>query len=226
MTIPGGYILQPRCIDDSDIMHEPPVVREVWFYLLRRVNHKDNGKFERGTNFFQFKDIQEALHWCVGYRKETYSKPQLTKAMRRLRERNMIETTKATRGIWVSVLNYNYYQNPKNYEGNTEGSAKETRKQRREHHYKQEVKNVKNKTNKNGIPDFVDKELWKAFREHRAKLRKPMTDHAEKIIFNKLQKAKDKGHDPNDMIETAIERGWQSVFEPQAKSKPKASYPI
>ena len=147
MPIPGGYILQPRCIDGSDIMHEPPVVRELWFYLLRRVNHRDNGKFERGTNFFCLGDIQDALHWYVGYRKKTYSKPQLTKAMRRLRERNMIETAKETRGIWVRVLNYNYYQDPKNYEGNAEGNTKEIRRKHEGSHYKQEGKNVRKKNN-------------------------------------------------------------------------------
>lgn len=146
MTVPGGYILQPRCIDSSDIMHEPPVVRELWFYLLRRVNHEDNGRFERGTNFFNLGDVQEALHWYVGYRKERYSKPQLTKAMRRLCERNMIETTKATRGLVVSVLNYSYYQDPGNYERNGERNTKETRKKHEGTHYKQEGRRKKEET--------------------------------------------------------------------------------
>ena len=48
--IKGGYILQPRVIDESDLIHEAPVVRELWLYLLRNVNHKDNGKFKRGTH--------------------------------------------------------------------------------------------------------------------------------------------------------------------------------
>src|SRR6056297_1006810 len=129
MSIPGGYILQPRKVDESEIMHDPPVVRELWFYLLRKVNHKDNGKFMRGQGFFRFEDIQNDLCWFAGYRKMKYSKPQLTKSLRRLRERNMIETAKATRGIHVTILNYNYYQNPKNYESNNEEIAKETRKQ-------------------------------------------------------------------------------------------------
>lgn len=146
MPIPGGYILQPRCIDNSDIMHESPIVREVWFYLLRRVNHQDNDKFKRGTNFFNLGNIQEDLHWFVGYRKEKYSKPQLTKAIRRLYERNMIATTRATRGLIITILNYDYYQNPKNYESNNERTTKETRKQRWQQHYKQEEE-CKNKNN-------------------------------------------------------------------------------
>ena len=58
----------------------------------------------------------------------TYSKPQLTKALRRLNEGNMTATEKATRGIIITILNYDTYQDPKNYEGNDEGSTKEQRR--------------------------------------------------------------------------------------------------
>ena len=128
MTIKGGYILQPRCFDESEASKFPPATREIWFYILRKVNHKDNGKFKRGQGFFQFKDIQKDLQWCVGYRCETYSKPQITKALRRLREGNMIATTKETRGILITVVNYNIYQDPELYEGNGEGSTKDQRR--------------------------------------------------------------------------------------------------
>lgn len=128
MTIPGGYILQPRCIDDSDIMKEPPVVRELWMYLLRRVNYKDNGKYPRGTAFFNLGQIQDSLCWYQGWRKRYYSKPQLQKSLCKLNERNMIATQKATRGIYVTILNYDYYQDPGNYEGNDERTPKEQRK--------------------------------------------------------------------------------------------------
>jgi hypothetical protein len=128
--IKGGYILQPRVIDESDIIHEPPVVRELWLYLLRKVNHRNIGKFKRGSGFFSLEEISNDLHWFVGFRKMKYSKPQLTKSLRRLRERNMIATMKATRGVFVTICKYDYYQDPKNYEGNDEEIMKETRKQR------------------------------------------------------------------------------------------------
>ena len=147
MPIPGGYILQPRCIDDSEIMNEPPVVRELWHYLLRRVNHQDNGRYKRGTGFFNLGNIQEALCWYVGYRKMKYSKPQLTKSLRRLRERNMIATAKATRGVYVTILNYNHYQNPENYESNTEGNTKETRRKQLGHTKNKNEKECKNERN-------------------------------------------------------------------------------
>lgn len=142
--IPGGYILQPRAWDESDAAHFPPVLREVWFWLLRNVSHKDHKSCKRGEGFFTLKDMQDGLSWSVGYRRETYSKPQLTKSLRRLREEHMIETTKATRGIRVTINNYERYQNPENYESNNEGNAKATRRQREGHTIDKNVKNVKN----------------------------------------------------------------------------------
>lgn len=130
--IKGGYILQPRVFDESEAAHFPPATREVWLWLLRNVNWTDNEKSKtpRGTGFFTFKQMQEGLSWSVGYRKETYSKTQLTKALRRLNEGSMTETMKTTRGIRVTIVNFDRYQDPNNYEGNTEGNTKETRRQR------------------------------------------------------------------------------------------------
>ena len=47
MCIKGGYILQPRVIDESEVSKFPPHVREIWLYLLRKANFIDlqtNGK--------------------------------------------------------------------------------------------------------------------------------------------------------------------------------------
>ena len=125
-----------------------PITRELWFYILRNVNHSDCGKFKRGQNFFQFSEIQEGLHWYVGYRKMTYSKPQITKALRRLCEGNMTATAKATRGILITVCNYEFYQDPKNYEGNDEGSTKDQRRNLEGHTKNKNDKNDKNDNKK------------------------------------------------------------------------------
>jgi hypothetical protein len=146
--IKGGYILQPRKIDESDVSKMPPVTRELWFYLLRKVNYKDNSQYKRGQGFFNLKNIQNNLEWHVGYRVERYSKPQLTKSLRRLKIANMIETMKATRGIIITVCNYDIYQNPNNYEGNDEGIIIEGRRKRQGH-----------TKNKNTKEEFKNKEL-------------------------------------------------------------------
>lgn len=154
--IKGGYVLQPRIFDNSGAAKMSPVTRELWFYLLRNVNHKDNGRFKRGQKFFQFSEIQEDLHWYVGYRKMVYSKPQLTKALRRLNEGNMTATVKATRGIVITICNYNIYQDPKNYEGNDEGSTKDQRKNFRGNTINKNDKNERKKEDKKTVESHVN----------------------------------------------------------------------
>jgi hypothetical protein len=153
MCIKGGYILQPRVIDNSELIHEPPIVRELWLYILRKVNHNPDGKLKRGCGYFNLTDVAEDLHWYAGFRKMKYSKPQLTKSLRKLRERNMVATMKATHGTLITALNYEYYQDPKNYEGNYEEITEETRRQRESLNIDNNDKNVKNDKNKKD--DFV-----------------------------------------------------------------------
>lgn len=150
--IKDGYVLQPRAIDYSGVMKFPPVTREIWFYIVRRVQHKPYKKLKRGEGFFKYPKIQEALSWSVGYRQMKYSKTQIAKSLRRLREGNAIETTKATHGIVIKVCNYDHWQNPKNYEGNDEGNDEGTTKETGRLQYKQECKQEGNKNdNKKSI---------------------------------------------------------------------------
>ena len=59
------------------------------------------------------------------------------------------------------------------------------------------------------LPPSIRPEVWKAFEEHRIKLRKPMTDHARELMVDSCVKI---GGDPNELLEHAILSGWQKVF--------------
>lgn len=67
----------------------------------------------------------------------------------------------------------------------------------------------------NDLPEWLPKDLWLDFIEHRNKLRKPMTFKAEELLLKKLTWFKDQGHNPKHLLMTSIERGWLSVFEPK-----------
>jgi len=123
--IAGGYYLKARQIQNSEIAHSPPHFREIWDWLLKEANHQDNkchGKtLKRGQLLATYNDITDGLSWKIGYRKQSYTKSQCEKAMKFLRSRSMIETTKTTRGLIITIHNYDKYQNPKNYERDSEG---------------------------------------------------------------------------------------------------------
>lgn len=65
------------------------------------------------------------------------------------------------------------------------------------------------------LPDWLNSRTWSAFREHRKKIKRPMTQYAEELIQAKLDAMRLQGHDPNSLLDEAIERGWTSVFEPK-----------
>ena len=213
--IPGGYVLQPRKLDDSEIMKAPPIVRELFQYIVRKVNHTDNEKYKRGSGFFTLADIQEDLSWYIGYRKMKYSKPQLTKSIRRLREGFTVATAKATRGLYITVLNYDKYQTSSNYESNDEGTTKETRRKREGHTKNKNVKNERMKEsiiNKYVLPDWINKELWSEYKKMRLKIKKPMTDYAEKLAVKELEKLMAAGDGQDKIVKQSIQNSWQGLF--------------
>ncbi len=121
--IPGGYYLKARKIQESEAAHASPCVREVWDWLLMTANHKmvrRNGTtIKRGETVKTYNDIQNGLSWKRGFIKKAYSKSDIENALRYLRTTSMITTRKTTRGIFITIVNYDFYQNPKNYENHT-----------------------------------------------------------------------------------------------------------
>ena len=119
----GGYILQPRKIQESDISIAPPYIREIWNYLLREANSKENPYkgylIKRGQTFRSYNDIQEGTKWYIGWRKMTYNENHMKKGMRFLRETGRITTKKERGGVLITICKYDYYQEPENYERTT-----------------------------------------------------------------------------------------------------------
>lgn len=64
------------------------------------------------------------------------------------------------------------------------------------------------------LPDWLDADVWDAWRRHRRAIRKPMTVDAEALGLRELAKLRDAGHDPRAVVENAILRGWQGLYAP------------
>ena len=158
MKIDGGYYIKARCIQNSEIAIMPPYIREIWDWLLKEANHSEkkvNGSvIKRGQLVRTFKDIQEGLHWMIGWRKMTYKKWQCENAMKFLRERSMITTTKTTRGMLIDIDKYSYYQDPKNYENNRKADRRATDNKQTTDTINKNVKNDKNVNSTYSLFDF------------------------------------------------------------------------
>lgn len=67
-------------------------------------------------------------------------------------------------------------------------------------------------------------DAWAEFKKHRTRLKKPMTDYAERLMIGKLEILAN--GDPLkavEIIEQSIERGWQGLFELK-DTKPKVEF--
>lgn len=153
--IPNGYYMKARIIVEKPISKAPPHIREIWDYFLREANHRGNkyGKHEikRGQLFRSFKEIKDDLCWFAGWRKMTYNENHMKTAMKYLKKHLMITSTKHPAGMLITVVNYSFYQNAKNYETTSEATKETTSESTDEKpegsHNNKNVKNEKNVNN-------------------------------------------------------------------------------
>lgn len=120
VNIPGGYILIARKILESELMDKPPHYLKLWVWMLGKAFWKDGDKLRRGQFHTTTAEMQEAVSYKIGYRKKLATKDEIRSAYEAFTKAAMITTTKATRGMVITVCNYDLYQNPNLYEGHNE----------------------------------------------------------------------------------------------------------
>lgn len=62
------------------------------------------------------------------------------------------------------------------------------------------------------LPDWLPLQEWKDFEEMRIKIKKPLTDRAKQLIVTQLEKLKDSGHDPAQVLLASVVNAWSGVF--------------
>jgi hypothetical protein len=126
-------------------------------WLLLKVNYVDGRKFKRGQMFTSIGKIREELAWYVGFRKHQYTDNQIRTALNNLVTHDMIHTAKTTRGLHVTVCNYDTYQNPDNYDARTVKKREPRNDPRNDIQQKPELYQ-KNEKNNNNNKKEIDKE--------------------------------------------------------------------
>jgi hypothetical protein len=65
------------------------------------------------------------------------------------------------------------------------------------------------------LPDWIPQGLWDEWYAWRAKRKLPISVRLKNQHVEKLQELKSRGHPPEKVLEMALERGWQGLFEPR-----------
>jgi len=135
MAKAGATIWARKTIDSEVFKQKPDKWFKIWFFLVNKVNHADNGKFKRSECFTTYAEIAN----------ETGSTPHQIQAFIRWGKKDrMLSTRKTTRGMFIKVLNYNRYQTLDNYKNHTADHLKTTEKPHRNHTIHKNDKNGKN----------------------------------------------------------------------------------
>lgn len=69
------------------------------------------------------------------------------------------------------------------------------------------------------LPDWVPKPAWDSYLDMRKKIKAPPTENAKKLLVNELQRLRDRGHDPTQIIEKATRSNWKDFYEPKQENQ-------
>jgi hypothetical protein len=107
--IKGGAFQVARQVFDSELwLNKPDSWKVLWIYVLGKVAHKTKGKLLRGRGYFNFTQERRLISNSI-------TSDSIKKAIGYMRGRGMIRTTKSTRGMYIDVAKYDYFQDMTNY---------------------------------------------------------------------------------------------------------------
>lgn len=229
--INGGYIIVARKILDSEIMEKPPLYSKLWLWMLNQAKFKSGGNnLERGQFKTSINEMREAVSWKVGYRKVIPTSKEIRRAYEWLTKGLMVGTTKVTGGMIITILNYNKYQDPKNYEGHNEGHNERTAKGGTGAHLiiKKECKNDKNDIKNPLSPPsrkYLESRITECgfhaikdqivtfynYRMSKPKAKQYQSEKGIDGLFRGLAECNESGLNLFDCLEIAMENNWQTI---------------
>lgn len=118
--IPGGCVLLARKMLDSDLMDHSPLVVKLWVWLLLKANWKDRDQLMRGQLVTTIAEMQGAMSHYAGWRKIRPTPDQIRTAYEALTLTARLTTRRTTRGMVITILNYEAFQDISAYGSRTE----------------------------------------------------------------------------------------------------------
>jgi hypothetical protein len=70
-----------------------------------------------------------------------------------------------------------------------------------------------------GLPDWVPSDAWAGFCEMRAKSKKPMTERARQMAIKTLADLRDKGENPERVLDQSTLHCWQDLYPVRERAK-------
>lgn len=158
-NVPGGCIFIARKMLDSDLMSQSPLTLKLWIWMLLRASWRDCQQLARGQFVTTIADMQKAMSHYIGWRKITPTKDEIRNCYESLSRATRITTRKTTRGMVITIVNYDTYQDIETYEDHNEYLNENATKASAAPHDSKEREERKKKEIKKTYVDFFDS-LW------------------------------------------------------------------
>lgn len=117
--ISGGCVLLARKMLESDLMDQSPLIMKLWVWMLLKANWRDRNQLDRGQLVTTIQEMREAMSHHSGWRKVTPSPDEIRSAYGALSKTARITVRRTTRGVVITVLNYEAYQDLHSYAPHT-----------------------------------------------------------------------------------------------------------
>lgn len=127
-NIDGGYILLARKIIESELMNKPPHYLKLWIWMLGKAFWRDGDQLKRGQLLTTIEEMRDAGGYYVGARRRLLTRDEVRSCYEAFSKATMITTAKTTRGMVITILNYDLYQSVSSYESHGEPHAENTAK--------------------------------------------------------------------------------------------------
>jgi len=166
-----GATLWARKTLESDIyFNKPDKWFKIWFFIVQKTNFQDNKQFKRGECFTSYDEIRQFTG---------ATKNEIDHCMRWLKSATMVRSRKATRGMYVGVLNYKPYQDVLTYKSDSKSDT--GAKQKR--NTSDTIQKNDNNENKNSLYS----QLLRYWNEQDIIIHKSLTKETKKIVDTKLK---------------------------------------
>lgn len=208
-----------RKIFNSDLWGHK-VARDVFIYILGHIAHYPT-KVCASYGCVELKPGQMVTGIHRLAEDNLFTPREIRTSLNYLQSTSRIARETTNKYSIITVINWEHYRDAQTStdKQNDKHADKQTTS-RRQHIRSKEVKNKEEDQHQDParakrpapvfvLPGSIDPETWKAFEEHRNRLRKPMTNRARLLIVNSCLKI---GGDPNALLDQSIRKGWQDVF--------------
>lgn len=192
--------------------------RDAWVWMIENAAHSETFvnvrgnpvSIQRGQLSYSIRFLATAWGW---------HRNRVARFLERLKKWELIETAGGTAQVVITVCNYSVYQDVRDSAGTPSGTEAGRGRDRggtnnnNDNNDKQKG-NITSKPPKTSFqrPDWIPEIAWKAYIDHRKAMKIGVTDHALGLATKQLEKLRQEGHDPTEVINQSILRGWKGLF--------------